>query len=269
MGIIKSMKIGIFDSGVGGLIMTRAIVDTLPKYDYIYLGDTKRVPYGPRSQKEVFQFLKEGVQYLFEKECTLIIVACNTASARALRKVQQTYLPKYFPDRRVLGVIIPTAEEVSTAKRIGIIATAGTVKSGTYALEIQKLNPPAVIFQQAAPLLVEYIEKGDMKRAEKALETYLKPLIAKKIDTLILGCTHYPIVKNVARKIIGPHVRVISQDECIPQKTAEYLNRHPEIETMLSKKRHRSICLTKETKTIDVLAARWFGKKIKIEKVKI
>ncbi len=270
------MNIGIFDSGVGGLIMTRALVKHLPQYDYVYVGDTKRVPYGNRSHNEVHQFLKEGVAYLFKKkDCKLVIVACNTASARALRQIQKKYLPKYFPDRKVLGVIIPAAEETLKGKRIGILGTVATVKSKTYLVEIQKLNPRAEVFQLAAPSLVTDIEKGDTKAMKESFRKYLAPLLEKKIDTLVLGCTHYPIGKTFVRKIarlggqVGKKVHVISQDEFIPKKTADYLKRHPEIKSELSKNHTRHIYLTKETKTVDTLAKKWFGQNIKIETVKL
>src|SRR3989338_9470367 len=155
------MKIGIFDSGLGGLIVARAIRKFIPEYDYVYLGDTKRVPYGNRSHNAVYEFTRESVDYLFRKEnCAIVIIACNTASARALRKIQKNYLQKNFPDRKVLGVLIPAAEEAAKWKRVGVLATIGTVSSGTFPKEIKKINRKAKIFQNPAPILVPLAEAG-------------------------------------------------------------------------------------------------------------
>jgi glutamate racemase len=264
------MQIGIFDSGVGGLIIAKAIMKKLPEYSYVYLGDTKRVPYGNKSPKEVHQFLKEGIEYLLrEKNCALVIVACNTASAEALRKIQQEYLPKHFPERRVLGVIIPAAEAVRKAKRIGIIATTGTVNSKTYPAEIYKLNPKAEVYQEDAPLLVPAIEHDKKKNIEMLLEKYLAPLLAKNIDTLILGCTHYPILKKEIKKLLPKKVRVISQDEIIPERVKWYLHKHPEIKKSLSKEGCKEILVTKKTPTILSLSKKWFGKNGAVSEVKI
>ncbi len=257
------MRIGIFDSGVGGLIISRAIVKKLPKYSYIYLGDRKRVPYGNKSKKEVHQFLKEGVEYLLkEKNCALVIVACNTASAEALRKIQERYLPKYFPDRRVLGVIIPAAEAVQESKRIGIIATAGTVRSNTYPDEIHKLNPQAKVYQEPAPLLVPAIEKGELKNIKPILKKYLAPLVEKHIDTLILGCTHYPILKKEIRSVLPKNISIISQEDCVPERLVWYLKKHSEIEKKLERKSTFEIYLTKNSDVVKKLSRRWFGKKV-------
>ncbi|MFH1246327.1 MAG: hypothetical protein V1489_00940 [Candidatus Liptonbacteria bacterium] len=203
-------KIGVFDSGVGGLLIMKALVKNLPEYDYVYLGDTARVPYGNRSQEIIYQFLEEAVEYLFNKNCSLIIVACNTASAEALRRIQREYLPEYYPGRRVLGVIIPTAEEAlpirrknknqnadnnagNKHKKIGILATEGTVSSEAYVREIKKINSRISVFQEPAPLLVPLIENGGLKWTDPILESYLRPLLKKKIDTLIWAA---PIIRS-------------------------------------------------------------------------
>lgn len=254
------MKIGIFDSGLGGLIIARTIRKTMLKYDYVYFGDTARLPYGNKPQKAVLEYTKEAVDYLFrEKNCELVVIACNTASARALRKIQQEYLPKNFPERRVLGVLIPAAEEVSKYNKIGVLATLGTVASHTFPIEIRKLNPKAKVFQNPAPLLVPLIEKGDMRQAKKLLRTYLRPILNKKLDALVLGCTHYPLLKNEARKIASKKVKVISQDEIIPKKLKDYLTRHPEIHKRLSKKGSMEIIVTSETENMSRLVKKWFG----------
>src|SRR3989344_8545695 len=201
------MKIGIFDSGLGGLIIARAIYKRMPQYDYVYFGDTKRLPYGNKSHNAVFEFTREGVDYLFRKEnCAIVIIACNTASARALRQIQQEYLPKNFKDRRVLGVLIPAAEVASNYKRVGVLATLGTVASNTWVTEIQKLNKETKVFQNSAPMLVPLIEDGENTLAKPFLLKYLKPFMNKKLDALVLGCTHYPILKKEIRKMLPKKV---------------------------------------------------------------
>jgi len=254
------MKIGIFDSGVGGLIITRAISKMMPEYDYVYLGDTKRVPYGNKSPVAVFEFTREAVDYLFRQEdCAIVILACNTASARALRKIQQEYLPKNFKGRTVLGVLIPAAEAASRYKRVGVLATSGTVASNTFPIEIKKLRGKEV-FQNPAPLLVPLIEEGNSaKLARPLLLKYLKPLMDKKLDALVLGCTHYPILKKGIKKIMSKNVRIISQDEVIPEKLKEYFARHPEITKKLSQNGTARILVTDRTENVDRLVEKWFG----------
>ena len=258
------MKIGIFDSGLGGLLVAKAIVRAMPEYDYVYLGDTKRVPYGNRSHEAVFEFTKECIDYLFRKEnCAIVVVACNTASARALRKIQQEYLPKYFSDRKVLGVLIPAAEECAKFKRIGILGTKGTVDSNTFPREIKKLNKKAKIFQNAAPMLVPLAEEGEINNATPFIKKYLQPLLNKRLDALVLGCTHYPIFKNQIKKLLPKGVKIISQDEIIPKKLKAYFKRHEEIKNKLSKSKKVKILVTDKTKAIDRLTRRWFGGSVK------
>ena len=228
------MKIGVFDSGLGGLFILKAITKALPRYDFVYLGDTKRVPYGNRSRATVYKFLRQGVEFLFDQNCELIIVACNTASAEALRKIQREYLPEHFPSRRVLGVIIPTVEEALKAKnlrKLGVLATLGTVKSRAYIREIKKINPKIEVIQEAAPLLVEYVENNGTDKIDLALKKYLRPLLAKKVEGIILGCTHYPILKKQIRHLTK--VPIICQDEFIGKKLAHYLKKHSEIDDTL------------------------------------
>ena len=264
------MKIGIFDSGLGGLIITHSLINKLPQYDYLYLGDTARVPYGNRSQELVYQYTLESVDYLFKQNCKLIIVACNTASSEALRKIQQEYLPKNYPDRKILGVIIPSVEEVVKETRngkIGVIATYGTVNSKTYIREIQKLRPNAQVYQKAAPLLVPLIEYDGLKWVDKILDEYLAPLLQKNIDTLILGCTHYAFIKKIIQEKVGKDVVIISQDEVVPKKLEDYLARHPEIEKDLSKKSQYEFSVTSLSEDEYPLADQLFGKKIHIKLV--
>jgi glutamate racemase len=196
------MKIGIFDSGLGGLLVLKRIAQELPEYDYIYLGDTARVPYGDKSPEAIYLFTEQAVDWLFNQGCELIIVACNTASAQALRKIQQCFLPGQYDDRRVLGVIIPTVEMIAKAPhpRIGVLATSATVKSQVYELELKKLLPDAQVFQQAAPMLVPLIEQGELAEAEREALNYIKPLLEQDIQTLILGCTHYELLAPKLRQ---------------------------------------------------------------------
>lgn len=257
------MKIGIFDSGLGGLVIARAIRKEMPQYDYVYLGDTKRVPYGNRSHETVYEFTKEGVEYLFEKEnCAIVIVACNTASARALRRLQEER-------KKVLGVLIPAAEACVGFERVGVLATAGTVASESFPKEIKKLNRRAKIFQNPAPMLVPLAEEGEKKLSLGFIKKYLKPLLAKKVEAVVLGCTHYPIFKNEFRKNLPKDVKLISQDEIVPKKLREYFYRHPEVSGKLSQKRTAKILVTDLTKNIEKLSKKWFGKNTKPKLVSI
>jgi glutamate racemase len=258
------MKIGIFDSGLGGLIITKAILKVLPEYDYVYLGDTKRVPYGNRSHESVFEYTKQAVDYLFRKEnCALVIIACNTASARALRKIQREYLPKNFPNRKVLGVLIPAAEEAPLFKKIGILGTRGTVNSNTFPLEIKKFNRQAKIFQNPAPMLVPLAEEGETNNALPFLRKYLQPFANKKIDALVLGCTHYPIFKKQIKKILSKSITDISQDEIIPKILKNYLKKHQEIAKKLSKNKTIRVLVTDTTESVKKITQKWFDKKTK------
>lgn len=262
------MKIGVFDSGLGGLIVTHGILQELPEYDYLYLGDTARVPYGNRSHETVYRFTREAVDYLFAQDCRLIVLACNTASAEALRRIQQEYLPTHHPSRQVLGVLIPAAEAAvatSVTGRIGVLATAGTVQSGTFVQEIAKRRPDAQVFQQAAPLLVPLIEHDGLKYAPPILADYLAPLRDADVDCLILGCTHYPILQPQIEDFFGPDVPVIAQNRVVPGKLREYLMRHPEIERDLSRGGGRAFQVTDLTAGARALAGRLFGGTIGLE----
>lgn len=261
------MKIGVFDSGIGGLIITHSLTQALPEYDYLYLGDTARVPYGNRSQAAIYQFSCQAVSYLFAQDCALVIIACNTASAEALHRIQQEYLPAHYPDRRVVGVIIPTAEAavaMSQNKRIGVLATSGTVYSQAYQRELQKLQTEVQVFQQAAPLLVPLIENDGVRWAGPILDEYLEPLLVAQIDTLILGCTHYPYLKDLIRQKVGASVAVISQDELIPQKLEGYLARHPELASQLSRKSNYCFEVTDLAPTVTSLAQQLFGAEVEL-----
>jgi glutamate racemase len=231
-------KIGIFDSGLGGLYIARAIRAAMPQYDYVYLGDTLNVPYGGRSLEAIYKLSEAAMRFLFEEHnCDLVVIACNTASVTALRKLQREFLVNEYPDRRILGVIVPTLESATElgATQIGLIATEYTVRSRIYDEEISKITPRAQIYAQPTPLLVPLIEHHGEKYMDMVLEDYLEPLIEQGLDSLILGCTHYIAIKDRVRTLTRHRVRVLSQDEIIPPKLKDYLQRHPEMEQRLSK----------------------------------
>lgn len=229
--------IGVFDSGYGGLTILESIRARLPQYDYLYLGDNARAPYGTRSFDVVYEFTKEAVGQLFSMGCPLVILACNTASAKALRTIQQRDLPLIDPSRRVLGVIRPTVEALGALTRsrhVGVVATAGTILSQSYALEIHKLYPGIVVNGQACPLWVPLVENGehDSPGADYFVRKYLGQLLARDplIDTLILGCTHYPLLLPKIRQVLPPGVEVLAQGGYVAASLDAYLRRHPEIE---------------------------------------
>lgn len=254
------MKIGIFDSGLGGLIIARAIRKDMPSYDYVYLGDTKNLPYGNKSQKQIYKNTVKAITYLFEKNCFLVIVACNTVSSQALRKVQQEWLPKSkYKDRRVLGVIRPTAEVTGKSSRIGLIGTVRTIDSTAYMQELQKINPKIKLFTQATPNLVPMVESGVFD--EKILKRYLS--VFKNIDSLILGCTHYGLLEKEIKEILGPKVKIVAQERFIPLKLKDYLKRHPEITKKISLNSKFEVQVTKTNNRYEQLSKKWFGKNIK------
>ena len=243
----RHKKIGIFDSGLGGLYVARAIRQALPEYDYVYLGDTLNVPYGGRSFEAIYQLSEAAIRYLFEvQNCDLVIIACNTASVTALRKLQREFLVNEYPDRRILGVIVPTLESATElgATQIGLIATEYTVRSKIYDEEISKITPRASIFGLPTPLLVPLIENHGDKYIDMVLQDYLEPLIEQGLDSLILGCTHYIDIKDRVRTLTRHRVRVLSQDEIIPPKLKDYLTRHREMEQRFSKNGDFQICAT-------------------------
>lgn len=234
--------IGVFDSGFGGLTILREIINTLPEYDYLYIGDNARAPYGTRSYECVYHFTLQAVKYLFSKGCPLVILACNTASAKALRTIQQRDLPFIDPSRRVLGVIRPTVERVGTLSRngnIGIFGTPGTIASGSYDMEIKKLFPDFSVYGQACPMWVPIVEneETDTPGADFFVKRDVDRLFSKcpNIDTVILGCTHYPLLYDKIRECVPESASVISQGEIVAESLKDYLRRHPEMEQRLSK----------------------------------
>jgi len=269
------MKIGVFDSGFGGLDIFCHISGKLPRHDFIYLGDTARTPYGSRSQETIYEYTTQAVDFLFKKDCQLVILACNTASAEALRKVQQEYLPKNAPDKRVLGVIIPAAEEAIKAtknRRIGVIGSESSINSGTFPAELKKLDPAVEVFQKACPLLVPIVE-SDEKNPEiinLVIKNYLTPLVVEKIDTLILGCTHYGILKLEIGKVLkelNSVAIIIDEGKIVAEKLQDYLQRHPEIAEKLAQTAKREFYTTDLTKKFQKIGSRLMGQEIKVEKV--
>lgn len=264
-------SIGIFDSGFGGLSILKEIVKVLPQYNYVYLGDTARAPYGSRSQEIIYEFTCEGIEFLFKNDCDLVILACNTASSEALRKIQQEFLPKKYPGKKVLGVIIPGAEEAvlkTKNKKIGVLATEATVSSGAFKREIQKLDNKIKVYEVPAPMLVPLIEAGEDKSesAKILVEQYVKEVAACGIDTLILGCTHYGILESVIKKT-AKEVGVLSEGKIVARKLKEYLRRHDDVEKKLSKKKDIKFYTTDSKEKFDRLGSRFFGKKIISKKV--
>ena len=242
----KPGPIGIFDSGYGGLTILHGIRQLLPEYDYLYLGDNARAPYGPRSFEVVYEFTRQAVLRLFEMGCHLVILGCNTASAKALRTIQQNDLPKWDPERRVLGVIRPTAEVIgslSESRHVGVLATEGTIKSESYNLEIQKLHPDITVSGVACPFwvpLVEYNE-ADSPGADYFVKKRIDQIMAKdpQIDAIILGCTHYPLLMPKIQKYLPQGVKIISQGDYVASSLKAYLERHPQIERKCAK--HTSV----------------------------
>jgi glutamate racemase len=263
--------IGLFDSGLGGLVMSKAFRAALPGYDFLYLGDTLHVPYGARSSTAILDFTTRAVDHLFDQGCPLVIIACNTASANSLRRIQQEYLPIHYPGRKALGVIVPTVEAaVSTGHtRIGLIGTAFTVNSGTYEAELRKQNPEIRLLAEATPLLVPLAENDGIRYATPILEDYLRPLMATEIDSLILGCTHYPLFYEVIRQILPPSVDIIAQTEVVPPKLVEYLGKHPEIDGLISKNGRFRAMLTDVTPSYDRTGVSLFGENIVFEKIQL
>lgn len=266
--------IGVFDSGFGGLVVLREFLQLLPQYDYLYLGDNARIPYGTRSDRVVYRFTEQAVDFLFAQGCELIILACHTASAKALRTIQQRYLPARHPERRVLGVLIPTVEEalaLSRNRRIGVIATEGTVTSRSFELELHKLDPHVQVYQQACPLLVPLIEEGeqDWEGTRLILRRYLAPLRAAQVDTLILGCTHYSILKDKIREEMGPTVHLVCSGQVSAVKLVDYLRRHPEMECRLSRQGSRRYLTTDLTPRFARLAGLFMGEPVAAEVVEL
>jgi glutamate racemase len=268
--------IGIFDSGYGGLTVLKEIVKELPQYSYIYLGDNARAPYGKLSFETVYEYTLQCVKWLFDKNCKLVILACNTASAKALRNIQQKDLNHFGPEKRVLGVIRPTAEVVgkySQSKHIGVFGTNGTVSSNSYPIEINKLYPDLIVHQEACPQWVDLVERNNLNSPETDFQVkkHINNLLAKssEIDTIILGCTHYPLLENKIRENLSSEIKIISQGEIVAKSLTNYLVRHPELESECRKESEMSFYTTGNVHHFNESASIFFGKKILANQIKI
>jgi glutamate racemase len=264
-----SSPIGIFDSGYGGLTVLKAIVEKLPAYDYIYFGDNARAPYGNRSFDTVYEYTLQSAKWLLQKGCSLIILACNTASAKALRTIQQNDLPKISDNKRVLGVIRPSAEvmgDYTKTKQIGILGTNGTVESMSYPLEIEKFFPEIKIYQHACPLWVPLVENNEYSSpgADYFIKKDLDELLTQspEIDTILLACTHYPLLIEKIKRYIPSGIQLISQGEIVAASLENYLFRHPEIEEKCSKSGQIEFYTTDSVKDFDKHSAIFFGKPV-------
>jgi len=266
--------IGIFDSGYGGLTILEEIRKRLPEYDYLYLGDNARTPYGTRSFEVVYEYTLQAVKKLFDEGCHLIILACNTASAKALRTIQQNDLPRLYPERRVLGVIRPTVElvdRITTTGHIGVLGTPGTISSDSYPLEIQKLFPHIVVTGEACPLWVPLVENGEYDKdgADYFVRQHLDSILSKDplIDTLILGCTHYPLLINKIKQYLPPPVKVISQGKYVAESLEDYLFRHPEIKEQCSTNGTCCFQTTESEEKFGNMASRFLQGDIEAERI--
>ncbi len=243
--------IGVFDSGYGGLTIYSEIQKLLPEYDYLYLGDNARTPYGTRSFDVVYEFTRQAVCHLFQQGCQLVILACNTASAKALRTIQQVDIPSLDPRRRVLGIIRPTVENVgdlTVSRHVGVLATEGTIKSLSYPLEIRKLFPDIEVTGEACPMWVPLVETGEHKSdgADYFVKRHIDNLFSRdpEIDTLILGCTHYPLLIDKIKQYIPEGVRIVTQGAAVAESLKNYLRRHPQMETLCTKGGTTAFCTT-------------------------
>ena len=271
--MLNKQPIGIFDSGYGGLTVFRSIADQLPGYDYIYLGDNARAPYGNRSFHTIHEYTWECVQMLFAMGCPLIILACNTASAKALRTIQQRDLINEDPAKRVLGVIRPTAEVIGNytqTKQIGVLGTKGTVQSESYLIEINNFFPDVKVHQQACPLWVPLVENGehDQPGADYFVKKYLDQVLAKsgKIDTLLLACTHYPLLQEKIGAYLPKHIKVVPQGDIVAASLKDYLDRHPEMEQKLTREGTRQFFTTSDdTDDFDHHASMFFSEQVRSE----
>ena len=266
--------IGVFDSGYGGLTILKELESSLPNYDYLYLGDNARAPYGSRSFDTVYQYTLEAVKWLFEQGCPLVILACNTASAKALRNIQQKDLPGMEPYRRVLGVIRPTAEvagNLTQSQHVGILGTTGTISSHSYMLEINKFFPSVKVTQEACPMWVPLVENNEYNKpgADYFVQQHIENLLQKDpdIDTLFLACTHYPLLLDKIRKYIPDGIRVFDQGKIVADSLMDYLARHPEMKNRLSANASRIFATTDHVAVFESQASAFYGKAINATRI--
>ncbi len=268
--------IGIFDSGYGGLTVMKEIVKKLPQYDYIYLGDNARAPYGTRSFEAVHKYTLQAVEWFFSKGCEIVILACNTASAKALRTIQQTNLPVIAPNKRVLGVIRPVTEcvnDYTISNHIGVVGTSGTIASQSYAIEISKFYPQIKVVQEACPMWVPLVENGEFESegADFFIKRDISNLLNKDndIDAIVLGCTHYPLLMDKIQKYIPKKIKIISQGKIVANSLSNYLNRHPEMEVKCSKSSSQLFYTTDSPELFNKQASKFYGVSINSIKVNL
>jgi len=280
--------IGVFDSGFGGLTVLSSLLKTLPKYDYLFLADSARAPYGARSADVVNEFTLESVEWLFDQGCTLVVLACNTASARALRNIQQLHLPRHHPDRRVLGVVRPSVEALaglppgaipgqtppsSTSGVVAVLGTESTIASDSYGLELRKLAPHLQLIQKACPLWAPMVEAGELDGpgTEYFLRRSLDPILnqPQPPQRILLGCTHYPLLLPALRRIVPPTIELLDQSEIVATSLADWLKRHADHEARLSRHGCRRFATTDDANWFATHGARLLGQQIKAERVRL
>jgi glutamate racemase len=266
---MQNKPIGVFDSGYGGLTVLKEIVAQLPQYDYLYLGDNARAPYGPRSFDTVYQYTLECVEWFFKQGCELVILACNTASAKALRNIQQKDLPGIDPFKRVLGVIRPSTEIIgsySSTGHLGILGTQGTVLSNSYPIEIHKFFPGMEVFQEACPMWVPLVENGAANEpgADYFVQKHLNQLMQQSstIDTILLACTHYPLLMDKIKQFAPAGLTIVSQGEIVAKSLVEYLAKHPAMAEQCSKNAVIRFCTTDSAADFDAHASQFFGQPV-------
>ncbi|MES2558328.1 MAG: glutamate racemase [Bacteroidota bacterium] len=273
---MQAGPIGVFDSGYGGLTVLKEITAKLPQYDYVYLGDNARAPYGTRSFDTIYHYTLECVQHLFDMGCPLIVLACNTASARALRTIQQKDLPHIDPEKRVLGIIRPTAEVVGNYTKnnhVGVVGTSGTIASESYVIEIEKMFPQVKVHQEACPMWVPLVENNEMNNAgtDFFVKKHINNLLAKStaIDTILLGCTHYPLLMDTITKHTPPNIQILSQGKIVADSLAVYLERHPELEQYLTKGGSRKFYTTDNPESFDEHGTLFYGTPVQSEHLEL
>jgi glutamate racemase len=269
-------KIGVFDSGYGGLTVLKSLVKAMPEMNFVYLGDNARAPYGDRSFETVYQYTRECVNWLFDQNCELVILACNTASAKALRQLQQVDLPLRNDNKRVLGVIRPTTETIGNqtqTNKIGILGTSGTVKSESYKIEIAKFFPQIQVFQEACPIWVHLVENDllGLEGTDFFVKYHIDKLLLRdnEIDTILLACTHYPLLIESIKKVLPTHIQLVSQGEIVADKLVDYLNRHPEIAAKLEKGGNSEFYTTDQFNDFNTHAGKFYGQSVDAVRVVI
>ncbi|MCY1720111.1 glutamate racemase [Prolixibacteraceae bacterium Z1-6] len=273
---MKNAPIGVFDSGYGGLTVLKELIKSMPGYDFLYLGDNARTPYGTRSFDVVYQYTLQAVKYLFGQGCPLVIIACNTASAKALRNIQMLDLPTLAPDKRVLGVIRPSVEkvaEITLNGHVGVLGTVGTVISESYPIELEKWSGGRVksTVQEACPMWVPLVENNEIESegADYFIRKNIQNILAKDkdLDTLVLGCTHYPLLSEVIQKYVPKHITILKQGHIVAEKLVDYLQRHPEIDKRLSKSGNLEFQTTESADNFESKAALFMENHVKAKTI--